>query len=156
MRSEEKPIARNQHHIVIEGVEHPRHDAVKPLKVRWVVPNLAAEEGLSVRFAAQHDGLRDGGLCEASLQSSYAAKHGGFVFTHATTFSTGKDDSNGHGCIPQCMLSSSSRAFSAGTCFRKPFKQATHVLCIALNGPFQYVLKDGVFGRKQAFHHGLR
>ena len=57
LRGEEKTIAWNQHHVVIEGIEHPRHDAVKPLKVRWVVPNLAAEEGLSVRFAAQHNGL---------------------------------------------------------------------------------------------------
>ena len=36
----------------------------------------------------------------------------------------------------------------------KPFKQAANVLGIPLNGPLQHALKNGVFCREEAFHHG--
>jgi len=109
---QEESITGNQHHIVLQGVYRPRNDAVKPFKMRWVGHDVALEVRPAVFRSTEHNGSVSARFGEAGLESFNATEHGGFVFAHAAAFSSGKDDGNGHGGIPQCMLSSSSSAAS--------------------------------------------
>ncbi len=112
LSGQEKSIARDQHHIVHQGVHHPRYDAVKPLKVRRVGQHVALELRPALFRSTKHNGPVNAGIGKAGLEPFNATKHGGFVFTHSAALSSGKDDGNGHDGIPQCMLSSSSSAVS--------------------------------------------